>query len=129
MTMAGSARRGARAVCGFALDVAGGPARARVVLILAAVLGLNGAGLATISAITSNLERAFHVGNTGIGVLASGVVLTGVVFTLPAGVRVDRVWRTRLLAISVAIWSVAIFSAEQPLPTCGCLSPRWSWAQ
>jgi len=96
-------------VCGFALDVAGGPARARVVLILAAVLGLNGAGLATISAITSNLERAFHVGNTGIGVLASVVVLTGVVFTLPAGVLVDRVSRTRLLAISVAIWSVAIF--------------------
>jgi hypothetical protein len=35
--------------------VAGGPARARVVLTLAAVLALNGADLATISAITSDL--------------------------------------------------------------------------
>jgi len=80
-----------------------------VVLVLAAVLGVNGAGLATISAITSNLERAFHVGNTRIGVLASVVALTGVVFTLPAGILVDRVSRTRLLAISIATWSVAMF--------------------
>ena len=115
MTVTRGARRGVRTLRGFALDVAGGPARARVVLILAAVLGLNGADLATVSAITSNLERAFHIGNTSIGVLASVVALTGAVFTLPAGILVDRVSRTRLLAISVAAWSVAmVFCGAAP---------------
>lgn len=88
--------------------MAGGPARARVVLTLAAVLGLSGADTATISAVTGNLEHAFHVGNTSIGVLLSVVALTGAVFTLPAGVLADRTSRTRLLAISVATWAVAM---------------------
>jgi hypothetical protein len=65
VTVTRSARRGARALRGFALNVAGGRARVRVVLIVAAVLGLNGAGLATISAITSDLEHTFRIGNTG----------------------------------------------------------------
>lgn len=50
-----------------AVALFGGPARARIVLMLAAVLGLNGADTATISAVTSNLERAFHIGNTKSG--------------------------------------------------------------
>jgi predicted MFS family arabinose efflux permease len=79
-----------------------------VVLTLAAVLGLNGADLATISAVTGNLERGFHIGNTSIGVLASVVALAGAVFTLPAGILADRVSRTRMLAVSVAAWSVAM---------------------
>ena len=57
----------------FALDAVGGPARGRVVLTLAAVLGLSGADTGTISATTGNLERTFHVGNTQIGILLSVV--------------------------------------------------------
>jgi predicted MFS family arabinose efflux permease len=79
-----------------------------VVLLLAAVLGLNGADTATISATTGDLERAFHVGNTQIGLLLSVVALTGAVFTVPAGVLTDRTKRTRLLAISITGWSVAM---------------------
>jgi hypothetical protein len=58
------------------LDLAGGPARARVVLIPACVLGLSGADSATISA------------------------------TVPVGILTDHTRRTRLLASSIACWAV-----------------------
>ena len=91
----------------YVLHAAGGPARARVVLTLAAVLGLEGADTGTISATTGNLERAFDVGNTDIGLLLSVVSLTGVLFTLPFGVLADRTRRTRLLSICITAWSIA----------------------
>lgn len=105
---------GARAALGavrriraLAVDAAGGPQRARVALTLAAVLAVNGADTGTISAATDNLERAFHVGNTQIGLLLTVVSLTGAAFTLPAGVLTDRTRRTRLLGGSIAMWAVA----------------------
>jgi MFS family permease len=91
----------------LALHAAGGPARLRVVLTLAAVLGLSGADTGTISSTTGNLERAFGVGNTQIGLLLTVVGLTGAVFTIPAGVLADRTRRTRLLAGSIVIWAAA----------------------
>src|SRR6185437_17020642 len=100
---AGAARR----VHGLAVRVAGGPARLRVVLTLAAVLGLSGADVGTISATTGNLERAFHVGNTQIGVLLSVVALVGAAFTIPAGIATDRVNRTRLLGGAIVCWAAA----------------------
>ncbi len=90
------------------VDAAGGPARAKVVLLLAGVLGLNGADQATISATANNLEQAFGIGNTAIGLLVSVVAVTGALFTLPVGVLTDRTRRVRLLAVSVATWGVAI---------------------
>lgn len=108
MTGIDTARHGVRVLRHVVLEVAGGPARARVVLTLAAVLGLNGADTATISSTTGNLESAFGIGNTRIGVLLSVVALTGAVFTLPAGVLADRFSRTRLLAVSVATWALAM---------------------
>ena len=90
------------------VNAAGGRDRARLVLVLAAVLGLNGADSATISATTANLERAFHVGNTQIGLLLSVVAVAAGLLTVPAGILTDRTKRTRLLAISVAAWSAAM---------------------
>lgn len=98
----------ARAPWDLALSAVGGPGQGRVVLLLAAVLGLNGADTATISATVGDLERAFHVGNTQIGLLLSVVALTGAVFTVPAGILTDRTKRTRLLAISITGWSAAM---------------------
>ncbi len=97
----------ARRVREVALRTAGGPARMRVVLTLAAVLGLSGADTGTISSTAGNLEKAFHVGNTQIGLLLTVVALTGAVFTIPAGVLTDRTRRTRLLAGSIVVWAVA----------------------
>lgn len=107
----GTARQAGRRVRGFALDAAGGPARGRVVLTLAAVLGLSGADTGTISATTGNLERAFGVGNTQIGILLSVVGLVGAVFTIPAGILTDRTRRTRLLGGSIVIWALAVIAS------------------
>lgn len=87
--------------------MAGGPARFRVVLTLAAVLGLNGADTGTIAATTSDIERAFGVGNTQIGVLLSVVGLVSAAFTIPAGILTDRTRRTRLLGGSIVLWGAA----------------------
>jgi MFS family permease len=102
-----TARRAYHRVRGMALDAVGGPARGRVVLILAAVLGLSGADTGTISATTGNLERAFHVGNTQIGLLLTVVALVGALFTIPVGILTDRTRRTRLLGGSIAAWAAA----------------------
>lgn len=104
----GVVRRSLRRVRDIAVDAAGGPARARVALTLAAVLGLNGADTGTISSVTDNLERAFGVGNTQIGLLLTVVALVGAAFTIPAGVLADRTRRTWLLGGSIATWAVAM---------------------
>jgi len=105
--VATAVRWGARRARDTALHAAGGPARLRVVLTLAAVLGLSGADTGTISSTTGNLERAFHVGNTQIGLLLSVVGLVGAVFTVPAGVLADRTRRTRLLGGAIVVWAAA----------------------
>ncbi len=85
----------------------GGRARGKVIVLLAAVIALDGADKATVSVNAGSVERVFDVGHTGIGLLISLTSLSGAVFTLPAGVLTDRVDRTRLLAGSVILWSVA----------------------
>jgi predicted MFS family arabinose efflux permease len=102
--LAGAARR----VRGIVVNAAGGPARARVVVILAAVLGLGGADTGTVTSNENNLEHAFHIGNAEIGILLSVVSLVGVLFAIPMGILIDRTNRVRLLTFSIALWAVAI---------------------
>jgi MFS family permease len=85
----------------------GGPARARVIALFAAVLALNGADAATVGAIAPQLEHALHIGNTKIGLLSSISLLVGAVFTIPVGMLVDRVRRIPVLAVSIILWSLA----------------------
>ncbi|HJT04765.1 MAG TPA: MFS transporter [Pseudonocardiaceae bacterium] len=92
-------------------ELIGGPARTRVVLVLAGALGLPGADFATLSATADNLKHAFHVNNTAIGLLVSVSSLAAAAGTIPIGVLTDRTRRTRLLAISVLGWAVAMLFA------------------
>jgi MFS family permease len=85
----------------------GGPARARVLLLFAAVLALNGADAATVGAIAPQLEHALHIGNTKIGLLSSISLLVGAVFTIPVGMLVDRIKRIPVLSVSIVLWSLA----------------------
>jgi MFS family permease len=89
------------------LQRAGGAARLRVIVLLISVLALSGADTGTISSVSLNLERAFGVSNTGIGLLLSVVLLTGAAGTLPAGVLTDKVNRTRMLGFSIGLWAAA----------------------
>ncbi|MBY8882306.1 MFS transporter, partial [Actinacidiphila acidipaludis] len=78
----------------------------RAVLMLAAVLSLDGADKGTLAVNAASLEHAFGVGHTELGLLASISSLTGAAFTLPVGVLTDRMVRVRLLGGSIVIWAL-----------------------
>jgi predicted MFS family arabinose efflux permease len=86
----------------------GGEERTRVILVLAAVLGLSGADVATVGASASELRSGLHITNTDIGLLVSVSSLVGAVATLPFGVLADRVTRTRILGGTIMLWGVAM---------------------
>src|SRR5579875_2752277 len=86
----------------------GGPARRRVIAVFAAVLALDSADKATIGANATQLKAGLGIDNTDIGLLIAVSSLVGALATLPAGVLVDRTNRTRLLALAIATWAVAM---------------------
>jgi MFS family permease len=88
-------------------DAVGGPARRRVVVLLACVLGLQSADTGAIGALAAPLERAFHIGNTQLGLLVTVTTLIGAVATLPFGVVADRSNRVQLLQIVIVLWGAA----------------------
>ncbi len=97
----------ARLIRGEVVRRVGGPARARVIVLFAGVLALNGADTATIGALAPQLEPALHIGDAKIGLLSAVTLLVGAVFTIPVGMFVDRARRMPLLAFSIILWSLA----------------------
>jgi predicted MFS family arabinose efflux permease len=91
-----------------ALDIAGGPARLQVILVLAAVLGLDTAQLGTLSAVSDLLKKAFHIGNPQIGMLIAVVQFVGAIATLPMGILADRMRRQYVLIVAVLVWAGAM---------------------
>lgn len=85
----------------------GGPARARVIILLACILGLQAADTGAVGALAAPLERSFHIDNTKLGLLVTVTTLVGCVATLPFGGISDRYNRTRLLQVVVGLWAVA----------------------
>ena len=86
----------------------GGEERTRVIIILAAVLGLSGADAATVGASASALRHGLHISNTDIGLLVAVSSLVGAFASLPFGVLADRVTRTRVLAVTIVTWGAAM---------------------
>jgi MFS family permease len=102
---------GSAAASAFArrLTVAlGGEERTRVIVILAAILGLSGADAATVGASASELRHSLHISNTDIGLLVAVSSLVGALATLPFGVLADRVRRTRVLGGTIVLWGAAM---------------------
>jgi MFS family permease len=105
----------ARAAAGHLADqiggrlegVLGGPARTRVIVTLACVLGLDSADKATVGTSATQLQHALGIGKAQIGLLLAVSSLVGALATVPAGMLTDRINRTRLLAGAVACWGVA----------------------
>lgn len=100
-------RRGVAALSGSV----GGQVRLRVIVLLAAVLGLQGADTATIGSVAVPLSRSFDIGNARIGLIVTVTTVVGALVTLPAGVLMDRTRRVRLLAGSVSVWTVAMVAS------------------
>jgi MFS family permease len=86
----------------------GGPARRQVVVVLALVLALDSADQATVGASATQLRRAFSLSNTDIGLLIAVTGLVGAAATLPFGVLVDRINRTRMIAAVTLTWVAAM---------------------
>ena len=106
-----AAALGSAAASAFArrLTIAlGGEERTRVIVILAAILGLSGADAATVGASASELRHSLHISNTDIGLLVAVSSLVGALATLPFGVLADRVRRTRVLGGTIVLWGAAM---------------------
>jgi MFS family permease len=86
-------------------------ARTPTIAMLAGVLALDSADLATVGAVAVSLERSLHIDDLELGVLASVVSLTAALATLPMGWMTDRMPRVPLLAGSIALWSVAMVAS------------------
>ena len=102
---------GSAAASGLArrLTVAlGGAERTRVIIVLAAILGLSGADAATVGASASELRSGLHITNTDIGLLVAVSSLVGAFASLPFGVLADRVTRTRILGLTIVTWGAAM---------------------
>jgi MFS family permease len=85
--------------------VAGGSDRARVVVLLAVVLGLDTADLGSLGATAGQLEHALSLSNTRLGLLAAIPAVCSAVLTVPMGVLADRIPRVRVLWITMLAWS------------------------
>jgi MFS family permease len=86
----------------------GGEERTRVIIVLAAILGLSGADAATVGASASELRSGLHITNTDIGLLVAVSSLVGAIASLPFGVLADRVTRTRVLGGTIVLWGGAM---------------------
>ncbi len=103
-----SLRRGGAAARTRLVVAVGGPARTRVVVLMACVLALASADTATVGASAVELRRALHISNTDIGLLVSVTALVAAVFSLPFGVLADRVRRTWVLSFALVTWGAAM---------------------
>jgi MFS family permease len=90
------------------VDAVGGSLHARVVLLLALVLGLSGADTATVGASATELRRGLGITNTDIGLLVATPALIGALASLPFGILADRVDRTRTLGLAIVLWGGAM---------------------
>lgn len=81
--------------------------RGRVIALFGAVLALSSADSSTVGAIAPELEHAFHIANTKIGLLSSVALLVGALFVIPVGLLVDRFRRIPMLSASILLWSAA----------------------
>jgi MFS family permease len=107
------ARRNGAAAARALEALFGGPARTRVILLLAAVLALNSADTATVGASATQLRAGLHISNADIGLLVAVTAVAVAVFSIPFGVLVDRVHRTGLLSLSVIVWgAIMLYSAS-----------------
>jgi MFS family permease len=86
----------------------GGPARTRVIVVLACVLALSSADAATVGASATALRADLHISNTDVGLLVAVNSLVGALAALPFGFLADRVNRTRIMAFAVVLWGVAM---------------------
>ena len=113
--------RAASAGAGRLTVMLGGPARTRVIVVLACVLALASADAATVGASATELRQALHIDNTDIGLLVAVNSLVGAVASVPFGMLADRIRRTRTLAVAVTLWGAAMLASATATTFTGLL--------
>lgn len=88
--------------------LAGGRARLKIIVLLACVLALNSADTATVGAVAMELKQSLHIDNIQVGLLVTVSTAVGALVTLPFGVLADRINRSRVLVVAIAVWSLAM---------------------
>lgn len=109
--MAGTSIATVKNLASRLIDILGGPARVQVIVLLAAVLGLDAADKGTLSAVSDALKQEFHTSNTEVGLLFAVVSFTGAFTALPFGVLVDRINRRNVLVATILLWALAMASS------------------
>lgn len=89
----------------------GGGDRRRVVVVLACVLALDSADKSTVGTSATQLQAGLGIGTADIGLLLAVGSIVGAVVAIPAGMLVDRVCRTKLLAAAVCGWGIAMVAS------------------
>jgi MFS family permease len=77
-------------------------------LIIVGVVALAKADAATIGVLAPSLRSALHLSDAQLGLLAALSSATGAMCALPAGGLVDRRRRRTVIAVAVALWSLAL---------------------
>lgn len=120
--------RGIGSVGRFAADrltlKLGGAQRTRVILVLAGVLALSGADVATVGASATELRHGLRISNTDIGLLVAVTSIVGALASVPFGVLADRVRRTRVLGGTIVLWGAAMLWSATPSTFGGLLLAR-----
>jgi MFS family permease len=104
----GAARLGATSARSRLTFTLGGPTRTHIVAVLAGVLALSSADIATVGASAIELRQHLHIDNTDIGLLVAVSSLVGAVAALPFGMLADRVRRTWTLSVAIVAWGTAM---------------------
>jgi MFS family permease len=102
------AKQGARSARTRLEYVLGGEMRFRVIVVLAAVLGLASADTATVGASAIELRHGLGISNTDIGLLVAVSSLVAAAASVPFGVLADRGRRVSILGIAVGLWGLAM---------------------
>ena len=79
-----------------------------MIVVLACLLALASADIATVGASATELRQGLHIDNTDIGLLVAVNALVGAVASVPFGMLADRVRRTWTLSFAVVLWGVAM---------------------
>ena len=82
--------------------------RTRLLILLTVALALDYADRAGVGALGPDLKHAFHISNTGFGLVASAFAGVGALATVPAGILTDRARRTLVLGVSMVLWTLAM---------------------
>ncbi|MEU8176272.1 MFS transporter [Microbispora hainanensis] len=103
----------------WVIGAVGGPARFRIIAVLACVLALDAADKGTVGAVAPELKESLGIGNTELGSLTAVSSASAALAVIPVGVLADRVRRVRLLTASIVLWVLAMLA--------GGLADSYQW--